>query len=655
MNFSKPSPLKNFLTNKKAAPSIYYARPAHRVRKAYAQYRRDVPNRIFRYTLRQGIGTKLLTKPSRGTPTMDTVAPTSQAHAELCRERFADRAAETRRLSHRLKRFTRNQRILIFAVIGYAVVDSSAQFVLLPFLLLQLPGVIFKARIGRKIYRACLATAFYRRAVTRFEDRWIGDGKTGEQYLGNEEVFADDLDLFGNGSLFQFLYTTRTSIGDDTLASWLTRPADAAEILERQFAVRELSSNLDLRERLALCEWGWRTIHPLAVVEWTCAPELLSSRGARFTGFALAAAFVGVVLSSWRGFGLGIYVTMSVVVLELGFYVLFRSRLRPISSHGESAVATLSFLSSVGTALRNTSFKSRRLSNIQHQIAAGAAVPLPLGCAAYRFIVQIPFLLLLFCQFFPRIDRWRSSLAKPATEGLRALGELEALGSLAQYAFVRPEATFPTLVDTEKCYEATELGHPLVRAGERVDNDLQLSDALQLLVVSGSNMSGKSTMLRTVGINAVLALCGAPVCAKQLRISPFSIGTAIRFQDSLEQRTSLFYTVITRLRRVMDLQDGERPLLFLIDEILQGTNSRDRMRGAEAVVRKLIERGGVGLVTTHDLELTRLVDTLDGRAANVHFADTMLDDEIHFNYKMQPGVVETSNALALMRKMGLII
>jgi DNA mismatch repair ATPase MutS len=364
----------------------------------------------------------------------------------------------------------------------------------------------------------------------------------------------------------------------------------------------------------------------------------------------LAAAFAGVILS---GFGLSDPIMIGIVVLELGFYARLRSRLQPISFHGNCAVATLSYLSSVRAALHNTSFESRRLSCLQRKIAAGAVAPPWLACAVYRIVVQLPLLLLLLGQFVPRVERWRRALAKPAEDGLLALGELEAIASLAQYAFLRPEATFPALVETETCYEAIALGHPLISADERVENDLQLNNALQFLLVSGSNMSGKSTMLRTVGVNAVLALCGAPVCAKQVRMSPFSIGTAMRFQDSLEQKTSHFYAVISRLRRVMELQDGDRPLLCLIDEILQGTNSRDRIHGAEAVVRKLIERGGVGLVTTHDLELTRIVDTLNGRAANVHFADRLLDDEIHFDYKMQPGVVQTSNALALMRKRGL--
>jgi len=580
---------------------------------------------------------------------VDPVVPTGQTQAELCRDRFTDRSAETQQLSQRLKRFVKNKKILIF-VVAFSVIDPAVAFILVPFFIMLIPAVIVQDRIGRKLLRASLATEFFRHAVARIEDRWIGDGDTGEQYLGDDEVFADDLDLFGNGSLFQFLCTTRTSIGDNTLAAWLTQPADVDEILERQSAVRELSNNLDLRERLAVLELDWHTFQPHALVEWTCAPELLPGRGARLTGFILAAALAGVILS---GLGLGFWINMSIVVLELGFYTLFRSRLRPISSHGQCAVATLSYFSSVRATLQNTSFESRRLSDIQQKIAAGAAAPPSLVCAVYRFISQLPLLLLLVCQFVPRVDRYRRSLAKPADDALRALGELEAIASLAQYSFIRPESTFPTLVETETCYEAIELGHPLIRADERVENDLKLNGALQFLLVSGSNMSGKSTMLRTVGVNAVLALCGAPVCAKQARISPFSIGTAMRFQDSLEHKTSHFHAVITRLRRVMDVQDGNRPLLFLIDEILQGTNSRDRIHGAEAVVRKLIERGGVGLVTTHDLELTRIVDTLDGRAANVHFVDVLRDNEIHFDYKMRPGVVQTSNALALMRKMGL--
>ncbi len=569
-------------------------------------------------------------------------------------DRFTERSAETRRLFHLLEHHTKTQKILIFAVIGLAVFDPTMAFILAPFFILQMRAVVVKIRLRRQLDRASLATEFYRRAVKRIENHWIGDGNTGAQYLGADEVFADDLNLFGNGSLFQFLCASQTSIGDNMLAAWLTQPANADEIRERQSAVREMSNNLDLREQLAVLPLDRGKFQPQAVAEWTSAPELLPSRIARATAFALAVAFASVILSFFGGFGPGVGITILIVILELAFYTLFRSRLRSIRSHAKSVHATLIYLSLVQTVLQKSSFESRHLSNIRCMIAAGAVMPPWRVCAVYRFLMHEPLLAILLHQFVPSVDRWRRACAQPADAGLLALGELEAISSLAQYSFIRPEATFPTVVDTEKCFEAIGLAHPLVGADQRVENDLQLNSTSQLLLVSGSNMSGKSTMLRTVGVNAVLALCGAPVCAKQLRISPFSIGTAMRFQDSLDNRTSHFYAVIVRLRRVMDLQEGKRPLLFLIDEILQGTNSHDRIRGAEAVVRKLIERGGVGLITTHDLELTRIADTLGGRAANVHFADTLMNGEIRFDYKMRPGVVESRNALTLMRKMRLI-
>ena len=176
---------------------------------------------------------------------------------------------------------------------------------------------------------------------------------------------------------------------------------------------------------------------------------------------------------------------------------------------------------------------------------------------------------------------------------------------------------------------------------------------LRVLVVSGSNMSGKSTMLRTVGTNTVLGLAGAPVCARRLRLAPLAVGASIRIKDSIQEGTSRFYEEITRLRRITRITEGELPVLFLLDEILHGTNSHDRRIGAEAVVRGLVERGAVGLVTTHDLALAQVADALAPRGANVHFQDHLEDGRMVFDYRMQPGVVTRSNALALMRAIGL--
>jgi DNA mismatch repair ATPase MutS len=202
-------------------------------------------------------------------------------------------------------------------------------------------------------------------------------------------------------------------------------------------------------------------------------------------------------------------------------------------------------------------------------------------------------------------------------------------------------------------FEGVAIGHPLLPADRCVRNDVKLVGDQQLLIVSGSNMSGKSTLLRTIGTNTVLGLSGAPVCAQHLRISPLAIGASIRLQDSLQEGSSRFYAEILRLRQIADLSQGELPALFLLDEILHGTNSHDRGIGAEAVLRNLLENGAIGLITTHDLALTQVAEVLAPRAVNVHFQDHLEDGEIAFDYRMHDGIVAKSNALELMRAVGL--
>jgi len=236
---------------------------------------------------------------------------------------------------------------------------------------------------------------------------------------------------------------------------------------------------------------------------------------------------------------------------------------------------------------------------------------------------------------------------------LEAVGEIEALSCLGSYAFEHPADPFPEWEEGEACFEGEGLGHPLLPGSRSVRNDVALSRELRVLVVSGSNMSGKSTLLRTVGVNAVLAQAGAPVRARRLRLTPLAVGASIRTLDSLQGGTSRFYTEIKRLRLLVDLTKGPRPVLFLLDELLHGTNSHDRRTGAEAVIATLAGRGSIGLLTTHDLALAHIVDVLTPRAANVHFEDHLEDGKITFDYLLRPGLVRKSNALELMRSVGL--
>jgi DNA mismatch repair ATPase MutS len=251
------------------------------------------------------------------------------------------------------------------------------------------------------------------------------------------------------------------------------------------------------------------------------------------------------------------------------------------------------------------------------------------------------------------IERWRRASGPAVRRWLVAVGEMEALSSLAGYHYEHPDDVFPDLNAGTPCFDGEGLGHPLLSEAVTVRNDVRLADELRVLVVSGSNMSGKSTLLRTVGVNAVLAQAGAPVRARRLRLSTLQLGTSIRIEDSLQAGVSRFYAEITRLGTIMRRAGEARPVLFLIDELLHGTNSHDRRIGAEAIVRGLVERGAIGLVTTHDLALAYVAEALGTRGANVHFQDVLEEGRMRFDYRMRPGVVQKSNALALMRSVGL--
>jgi len=256
-------------------------------------------------------------------------------------------------------------------------------------------------------------------------------------------------------------------------------------------------------------------------------------------------------------------------------------------------------------------------------------------------------------QFAFAIEAWRRRCGSSIRHWVSLVGEFEALCALAGFAYEHPLDPFPQIVERGPLFEGDDLGHPLIAQGKSVPNTVRLGAEPQLLVVSGSNMSGKSTLLRTVGVNTVLALAGAPVRARSLRLSPLAVGAAIRIQDSLQAGASHFYAEIQRIEHITEMTGQGLPVLFLLDELLHGTNSHDRAIGAEAIVRSLIGRGAIGLATTHDLALAKIAKALHPNAANVHFEDQLEDGRMVFDYRMKQGVVTHSNALGLMKSLGL--
>jgi hypothetical protein len=525
--------------------------------------------------------------------------------------------------------------------------------------------LVFHERVLRARQFAERAARYYERGIARLEDRWAGAGEPGERYRDPTHPYAEDLDLFGKGGLFELLSTARTRAGEDTLARWLLEPAGPETVVERQAAVAELRPKLDLREELALLGEDVRASgDPGKLIRWAEAPAALVPDGVRIAAAALSLVMLAsLIYWAWLSTPSSRAILLGLLAVNTAFGWQFRERVLRIVGHASDAAHDLSLLSTVLELVEREHFTSPRLAQLR---AALESTP-PASQRIAKLTRLIEFLdsrdnwllrligppLLYTTQLAFAIEAWRVESGPYVQRWIAAMGEFEALSAIAGYAFERPLDPFPEISAGEVCYEAEGLGHPLLPEGRCVRNDLRLGDGLRLLVVSGSNMSGKSTLLRSAGVSAVMAMAGAPVRARSLRLSPLTVGASIRSTDSLQDGTSRFYSEITRLRKLIDLAAGSRPLLFLIDEMLNGTNSHDRRIGAEAVVRGLVERGAVGLVTTHDLALTEIATAMAPRAANVHFEDHLEAGRITFDYLMRQGVVTKSNALELMRSVGL--
>ena len=521
-----------------------------------------------------------------------------------------------------------------------------------------------QSRITQARRRSERAAQLYEQGLARLDDLWAGKGETGSRFLNAAHPYAEDLDLFGHGSLFELLSIARTRVGEETLAQWLLEPAAPDVVRARQTAVAELRPRLDLREDLALLGEGVRSGEDAqALTAWAAAPPWHISRAMRVTALVLALAAV-VTLLLWIG-GYGWVPFLIALILGRLFAFRLKTQVERVTSGVDEPGRELALLSEVLSRLERERFYSPRLVQLRAALDVEGLAPSKQIARLNRLIdlldarrnmmfAPLAAILLWPLHFSFAIERWRQTSGPAVARWLAAVGELEALGSLAGYSYEHPQDPFPELVEDTALFEGESLGHPLIPEARNVRLDLCLSEKLRrVLVVSGSNMSGKSTLLRTVGINTVLGLAGAPVRARHLRLTPLQVGASIHIQDSLQAGASRFYAEITRLRQIVSLTEGALPVLFLLDEILHGTNSHDRRIGAEGVVRGLLERGAIGLVTTHDLALARIAEELAPHAANVHFEDHLEDGKMTFDYRLRPGVVTRSNALELMRSVGL--
>lgn len=517
----------------------------------------------------------------------------------------------------------------------------------------------------RKRRAAESAVTLYRRGIARIEDKWAGSGATGEEFREKDHVYADDLDLFGCGCLFELLSTARLPMGEKRLADWLKQVASVEMIRERQQLVKELRGKLDLHRDLAIAGEELRArLVPERVLEWgeseARLPTALRPLVALLAMAASAAAiYYGMTVEYWP--------LLSVLFMEGVVRRFLDKRAKDSLALLDCNAEGLLLFSRVLARIERETFATKRLAEFAAELKSGGDRASKAVGRLARIVYWVDgresllgkimeWLIVYTLQVAFAAEAWKRKHGKHLRRWMAIAGEMEALISLATYSYEHLGDVFPEVVGAKggpAFFEAAELGHPLIPATQCVRNSLRLDGATRVLLVSGSNMSGKSTLLRTVGINAVLAMAGAPVRAAALRMTELAIGTRIRSADSLQEGRSNFYTEILHIKSVFELLGKERALLFLFDELLDGTNSHDRRIGAEKLLRGLVEAGAIGVVTTHDLALTEIGAAIGAVVKNVHFEDQVEHGKMKFDYRLREGVVTKSNAIELMRIVGL--
>ncbi|MDX2036326.1 MAG: DNA mismatch repair protein MutS [Isosphaeraceae bacterium] len=514
--------------------------------------------------------------------------------------------------------------------------------------------------------RAEARVAYHRRGLENLDEIRPTDGATGERFLEPHHPFAEDLDLFGVRSLFERLCRARTEGGRARLAEFLLRPGGLETSRERQTAVRELAERHDVREAVVVAA-GQSPIQDDSsrTIAWAEAPAVRFSRFTIYTTTAIAAATVAAVIGN-LAFGLDGRFAIGAFLLGRLSALALEPRIRRVGMGLEASVGRLAVISRMIEILETSRFDSepmRRLARslevdgtpASRQVARlGRLIDLREARRNQMFL-PVGWVLMWMPLVSMAIEARRVRLRGVIRLWFDAVAEVEALVSLAEYRFENSGDPLPELVDDGRFVEAEAMGHPLLPAATCVRNDVSLGDGdrPRLLLVSGSNMSGKSTYLRALGANMVLALAGTSVRASGFRTTRFTLGATLRIRDSIQEGRSRFYAELERLKQLVDIARRGEPLLFLLDEIFHGTNSHDRTVGARALIAGLLREGAIGVVTTHDLALAEIAEELAPAARNVHFADRMFDGRMIFDYRMRDGVVDHSNALELMKAVGL--
>ena len=524
-------------------------------------------------------------------------------------------------------------------------------------------------RLVTAIRRARVRAEVHERHVKRAGHGWIDLPSPASSAIPKDHDYAFDLDLTGHASLLSRIDTTRTLAGERTLLRWLLAPSDVVSLKARQRAVEELAPRVELRQELeaeARAAGGNEKLDPARFFEFLKRSPALHGKPAMIltihllpltTLTLLVLARVGLV--GYGPFAISLGLSALVAVLTSGV----------ASEAFDQVAARRGYVEAFGGALKvaeNAEFEAPLNRELQQRLqvdarpASHALSRLDRWAGLSELKTQFPIhffvnlALLWDLHVLYHLERFAADVGEGLPNALEALGELEALAALATLRHVDPDASMPELVP-DGALEAEGLAHPLLAAGQRVANDLRLPGPGSTLLVTGSNMAGKSTLLRALGLDLCLALAGGPVIASRMRVPPLRLRSSMRVTDSLEEGSSYFRAELESMRRVIAEADQAPPIFFLLDELLRGTNEEARHRGARAVVEHLLDHGAFGLVATHDVNLAVLEQERPGKVENRHFTDVVFDGEMRFDYLLRPGVVRSSNALRLLAEIGVSV
>ena len=570
-----------------------------------------------------------------------------------------------------------NKRIVLFRtlffiaaigliVYGFTTAKFAYTIISLPLLVVFLWLVVKHQKVKKQLQYINNIININHTALDRLAWKWTGFSNTGKRFTNPEHPYSTDLNIFGQGSLFQYISCTTSYMGDQALASILDNHPGYKKISHRQQATQDLAKRLLWRQNFQAMGMGEvvQPEDPVKLLKWAREVPLKTINNKYISLIWLLPAITISILMLWAYNIVPLYLLLVMLAVQLCIVMATSKTVRQAFAPAERVAPELENYSALLKCIETEDFKVPLLLDLKAKLRSGndpaskqvkilsvIVDRINLRYSSIHIVINILTLWDLFN--FIKLEEWKSKNGLSMPKWLAVIGEFEALSSLAGMAYDNPHWVYPEVVDSPPVLETSSLGHPLISEAARVHNDVSFPGPGTVFVITGSNMSGKSTYLRTTGMNLILAYAGAPVCAHSMRCSVMNIYSSMQIHDNLEQRISTFYAELKRIKLIVDAAVAGEPVIVLLDEIFKGTNSRDRISGAKIVVKKLCNLSVLGLITTHDLELGVLEKECPQCVSNYHFTDEITDNQIHFDYKLKPGISQTTNAIALMRMVGI--